>query len=73
VKKQTLLLNQVEKCEEDKPSDVIEAQFVRAFIRPNGRLLLQHMMDALVEATVGEANFDLKKNITVDLYANDKG
>jgi hypothetical protein len=72
IERESINCPQIEKCEEDKPSDVLEAQFVRAFCQPKGRLLLQHMIDALVESTVGELNFDLKKNITVDLYANEK-
>ncbi|KAK0397748.1 hypothetical protein QR680_002250 [Steinernema hermaphroditum] len=59
-----------------KIADVVEErtslgglpQYFNAFAERMARPLLQHVVDALLENTVGTGNMDVKKNITVDLY-----
>jgi len=43
-------------------------QYYRAFREPIGRPLHQCVIDELIKRTVGEKNYDVKRNITVDLY-----
>lgn len=43
-------------------------QYYRAFGEPIGRPLHQCVVDELIKQTVGEKNYDMKRNVTVDLY-----
>jgi len=45
--------------------------YVQTHVRPAGRLTLEHLIDAVVERALGVENLELKKNVTVDLYASD--
>lgn len=46
-------------------------QYYRAFAEPAGRPLHQAIVDELIERTVGAANFELKRNVSVDVYDSD--
>ncbi|KAI6235760.1 Acetyltransf-18 domain-containing protein [Aphelenchoides besseyi] len=43
-------------------------QYYRAFAEPIARPLHQCIVDELIALTVGERNYDMKRNTTVDLY-----
>ncbi|KAI6241642.1 Acetyltransf-18 domain-containing protein [Aphelenchoides fujianensis] len=43
-------------------------QYYRAFAEPLARPLHQCIVDELIRRTVGEVNYDMKRNTTVDLY-----
>jgi hypothetical protein len=43
-------------------------QYYRAFGEPIARPLHQCVVDELIKHTVGEKDYDMKRNITVDLY-----
>jgi hypothetical protein len=45
--------------------------YVQAHVRPSGRLALEHVIDTVIEHSLGVDNLELKKNVTVDLYATD--
>lgn len=46
-------------------------QYTRAFAEHEGQTLHLHLVDALLKYSVGTENMDSKKNITVDLYADE--
>uniref|UniRef100_A0A914WTA3 DUF7596 domain-containing protein n=1 Tax=Plectus sambesii TaxID=2011161 RepID=A0A914WTA3_9BILA len=46
----------------------LQPMFVQAHIRPESRVPLEHMIDAVTEKALGIKNLELKKNTTVDLY-----
>ena len=43
-------------------------QYYRAFGEPLARPLHQCVIDELIKKTVGEKDYEIKRNITVDLY-----
>lgn len=43
------------------------------FADHDGRPTLLHLIDALVECSVGKTNFDINKNVTVDLFEGNGG
>lgn len=47
--------------------------YYTAFAEPDAKPLLQAIVDELIEQTIGNRGFDMRRNITVDLYDSEAG
>lgn len=45
--------------------------YIQVHHNPTERLVIEHLIDNLAEATLGRQNLELKKNVTIDLFDSD--
>jgi hypothetical protein len=45
--------------------------YVQVHWNPEERLVIEHLLDNLAEATLGRRTLELKKNITIDIFDSD--